>query len=183
KSEAVMGLLNLYIYLIYYLASHAHCVPVNTLRISNASRIAQGPDLSPLIYHVPNSDNTLYILPSDYALPLHGFESSIYGARVYIAHKIAAAQGKAIPPLTPDEDPFVYGPGLTVKITWQSFQGMKLTWTTLAAAMRGLDDCLVKNNQLPFAAVWHVFDSRYEGEVGWGMIGRGKGVRRAGAVS
>ncbi|KAL8927566.1 MAG: hypothetical protein Q9208_002373 [Pyrenodesmia sp. 3 TL-2023] len=174
-----MSLLNFYIFLLFYLISYVHCVPVNPLRITNASSVAQTPDLSPLIYHVPNSHNTLYILPYDYALPPNGFQSSIYGARMYIVHQITAAGGKASVPLTPEQDPFVYGPGLTVKITWQSFPMKRLTWEILAAAMRGLDDCLVKNNQLPFAAAWHVFDSRQKGEVGWGIVGRGNGVQRA----
>ncbi|KAI4207277.1 MAG: hypothetical protein LQ346_000645 [Caloplaca aetnensis] len=178
-----MSLHQLYIIILFHLFYYAHGVPLHPLRILNASSLVQDPDFSPLIYHVPNSHNTLYILPYDYALPSDGFRSSIYGARVYIAHKIADAEGKASLPLPPDEDPFVYGLDLTVKITWQSFRGMKLTWGTLAAAMRGLDDCLVKNNQLAFAAVWHVFDSRQEGEVGWGVIGKGKGLRRAGSVS
>ncbi len=178
-----MPLHDLCMIILFYLFSFAHGVPVYPLQILNASSLTQDPDLSPLIYHVPNSHNTLYILPYDYALPSDGFRSSIYGARVYIAHKIAAAEGKANLPLPPDEDPFVYGPDLTVKITWQSFRGMRLTWGILAAATRGLDDCLVKNNQLSFAAVWHVFDSRLEGEVGWGVIGKGKGLRRAGSVS
>lgn len=179
-----MSLFRLYVFLVFHFLSCACCLPVNSLLVPNASSLSQDPDLSPMIYHVPNTHNTLYILPYNYLLPTDEFQSSIHGARIYIAHRIAAAEGKANVPLPPDQDPFVYGPDLTVKISWQSFQGSKLTWGILAAAMRGLEDCLVKNDHLPFKAVWHVFDGAQEGEVGWGMIGGGRvrGVER-GAVT
>lgn len=104
------------------------------------------------------------------------FESSINGARTYIARKIASADGKANVPLPADQDPYVYGTNLAVKISWQSLQGKKLTWGILAGVMRGLSDCLVKNNQLPLVAVWHVFDEGQGGEVGYGRIWKEKGV-------
>ncbi|KAL9603470.1 MAG: hypothetical protein Q9219_001157 [cf. Caloplaca sp. 3 TL-2023] len=141
------------------------------------------PDLSPLIYHVPGTLNTLYILPHEYALPPDEFAFTIWRVRIYIADKIAVAKGRTNVPIPANKDPYVYGSDSPVQITWQSFQGMKLTWGILAAVMRGLDDCLVKNNHLPFVAVWHVFDGGQEGEVGWGMIGQGKGMRRPGAIT
>ncbi|KAL8656465.1 MAG: hypothetical protein Q9210_000258 [Variospora velana] len=124
------------------------------------------------------ADNSLYIRPYDFDLPPEQFESSINGARIYIAQKIASADGKANVPLPADQDPFVYGPNLAVEISWQSLQGKRLTWGILAGVMRGLSDCLVKNNRLPFVAVWHVFDEGQGGEVGYGRIGKGRGVWR-----
>lgn len=169
-----MSLSNLHISLLVYFAYFAFCIPVNVLPVSDATRLSQNPDLSPLIYHIPNTHNTLYILPYNFALPPDGLESSIRGAIIYIAHQIVA-KGKADLPLPPDQDPFVYGLDLPVEISWQSAREMKLTWRVLAAAMRGLNDCLVKNNHLPFMAIWRVYDRGQQGEVGWGLIGRGKG--------
>ncbi|KAL8719203.1 MAG: hypothetical protein Q9225_003757 [Loekoesia sp. 1 TL-2023] len=163
--------------------SVANCIPVLSLPVKNSTAFSDDPDLSPLIYHVPNTACTLYILPHDYALPPYDFAFSIWRARIYIADKIAASKGKANVPLPPNQDPFVYGPNLPVQISWQSFQGMKLTWGILAAVMRGLDDCLVKNNHLPYVAIWHVFVAGKEGEVGWGTIAEGKGIERPVAIT
>ncbi|KAL8834839.1 MAG: hypothetical protein Q9170_003581 [Blastenia crenularia] len=159
------------------------CKPVFTLPHGNSTNLKDDPDLSPLIYHVPGTLNSLYILPQDYALPPDEFEFAIWRTRAYVADKIASAKGETNVPLPPDQDPKIYGDDSPVRITWQSFHGMKLTWGMLAAAMRGLDDCLVKNNHLPYVAMWHVFDARMESEMGWGTIGKGKGIRRPGAVA
>ncbi|KAL8971052.1 MAG: hypothetical protein Q9197_003481 [Variospora fuerteventurae] len=130
-----------------------------------------------MLCFLPFVYNSLYIRPHDSDLPPEQFESSINGARIYIAHKIASADGQANVPLPADQDPFVYGTNLAVKISWQSLPGKKLTWGILAGVMKGLSDCLVKNNQLPVVAVWHVFEGQ-GGEVGNGRIWKEKGVWR-----
>ncbi|KAI4207034.1 MAG: hypothetical protein LQ348_000721 [Seirophora lacunosa] len=155
-----MALFNFRLLLMLCYLPFAYPVPVRVLSASNAK------------------SNSLYILPHDFDLPPDEFESSIYGARVYIAHKIASAEGEANVPLPADQDPFVYGPNLAVNVSWQSLHGKRLTWGILAGVMRGLSDCLVKNNQLPYVAVWHVFDEGQGGEVGWGSIGKGRGMQR-----
>ena len=172
-----MRIFNLGISFAFYFISFAYCNPVVTLPVENSTTLVSTPDLSPLIYHVPGSRCTLYILPQDYILPVDEFEYSIWRARVYIADKIASLKGRADTPLPPGQDPFIYGADTPVEISWQSYHGTKMTWGMLAAVMRGLYDCLVKNNHLPYVAVWHVFVAGYEGEVGWGTIrpGRGRG--------
>ncbi|KAI4174313.1 MAG: hypothetical protein LQ343_002452 [Gyalolechia ehrenbergii] len=154
--------------------------PVKFLPVTNLTSLTNDdPDLSPLVYHIPGTHDSLYIRPHDYALPENDFAIAIWRARVYIADMIASEKGKTNVPLPPDQDPKTYGSDLPVQISWQSSLGMKLTWGVLAAVMRGLDDCLVRNNHLPYVVVWHVFNSGQEDEVGWGMIGTG----RPGAIS
>ncbi|KAL8943491.1 MAG: hypothetical protein Q9216_001026 [Gyalolechia sp. 2 TL-2023] len=161
--------------LVYFVLS-AHCIPVTTLPLKNLTTLTNDdPDLSPLVYHVPGTPNSIYVRPHDYPLPESDFEYAIWRARVYVTDKIASARGKANVPLPPDQDPKTYGSDMPVQISWQSSPGKKLTWGILAAVMRGLDDCLVKNNHVPYVAVWHVFSSEQEGEVGWGMISKGTG--------
>ncbi|KAL9026991.1 MAG: hypothetical protein Q9196_004425 [Gyalolechia fulgens] len=141
------------------------------------------PDLSPLVYHLPGTTNSIYIQPYNYALPKDDFALAIWRAMVYIADKIASDKGISDVPLPPDEDPKTYGSNLRVQTSWQSSPGMKLTWGVLAAVMRGLYDCLVKNNHLPYVAVWHVFDRGKEEAIGWGMIARGKLTSRLRTIS
>ncbi|KAI4148748.1 MAG: hypothetical protein L6R39_002705 [Caloplaca ligustica] len=169
-----------YVLLVSYFVSLACCLPVDALAVSNATRLSQVPDLSPLIYHIPGTSNTLYILPYDFPLPPEEFISSIHGARIYIAHKIAVG-AKIDTPLPPDQDPFVYGLNLGVKISWRSIHGKRFTWTALGAAIRGLDDCLVKNNHLPYVVAWHVYDGGQE--IGRGVIGIGRGIGRVGTIT
>lgn len=168
---------------IVYLASMISNAPAAFLLLKNLTSFLNGdPDLSPLVYHIPGTPSSLYIRPYNYALPDNDFALAIFRARVYTTDKIAAAKGKTNTPLPPDQDPGIYGPDWTVQISWQSHPGMKLTWGILAAVMRGLDDCLVKNNHLPYVAVWHVFSDGYEEEVGWGVIEKGKGGEETGLV-
>lgn len=164
----------IFVHLVHFI-SFISCIPVNFLSLKNLTSFPNGdPDLSPLIYHIPGTSNSLYIRPYNYPLPSHDFGIALWRVKVYVADKIAAAKGRTNVPLPPDQDPGIYGLESPVQISWQSYPGATLTWGILAAAMRGLDDCLVKNNHLPYVAVWHVFNSDYEEEVGWGTIETGK---------
>lgn len=180
SSTITMQLPTFSIACLVYLLSLVYCSPVKFLPVTNLTSLTNDdPDLSPLVYHIPGTHDSLYIRPHDYALPENDFAIAIWRARVYIADMIASEKGKTNVPLPPDQDPKTYGSDLPVQISWQSSLGMKLTWGVLAAVMRGLDDCLVRNNHLPYVVVWHVFNSGQEDEVGWGMIGTG----RPGAIS
>lgn len=109
------------------------------------------------------------------------FSSTIRETRLFIAGLIPTSSFRPDSRLPQDKDPFEYPRPETlsrVAITWQSKRGGYLTWGILAAVMKGLEDCLVKNNQLPWVATWHVFDRGQKGEVGWGMVGRGKALAR-----
>lgn len=179
---------HLMILLMFHLVSLIHCRPRGPpLQLpQNQTASLRGPDLSPLIYHVPNTHNTLLIRLHDDALPHGAFSSTIREARLFIAGVMATSRFRPDSRLPPDIDPFEYPrpEALSpVSITWQSQQEGYLTWGILAAAMKGLDDCLVKNDQLPWVATWHVFDGRQKGEVGWGMVGRGDGFVRTVADS
>ncbi|KAL9001559.1 MAG: hypothetical protein Q9169_000134 [Polycauliona sp. 2 TL-2023] len=141
----------------------------------------RGPDLSPLIYHIPNTHNTLLIRLHNYPLPIVAFASTIRDARLFIAGAIASTSIRPDSRLPTDRDPFEFPRSETpskVSVRWQSGQDHHLTWGILAVVMKGLEDCLVKNDQLPWVATWHVFDGGQEGEVGWGMIGWWKGTTR-----
>lgn len=167
--------------LMFHLSSLIHCMPrAPPLHLTkNLTASLQSPDFSPLIYHIPNTHNTLLIRLHDYALPIGAFSSIIRDARLFIAGVIATSSFRPDSRLPPDKDPFEYPRPETlskVSITWQSKPGSYLTWGILAAAMKGLEDCLVKNDQLPWVATWHVFDGGQKGEVGWGMVGRGKAL-------
>ncbi|KAI4250433.1 MAG: hypothetical protein L6R40_000031 [Gallowayella cf. fulva] len=165
------------VWLIVYLFTFAHCLPAAPSRAHTVG-LTQGPDLSPLVYHIPNTHNTLYIQLHDYPLPPVAFAFTIREARGFIRRVTRDSHAGPDTRLPPDKDPFEYPPAepmSPVTITWESRKGYSLTWGILAVAMKGLDDCLVKNNQLPWLATWHIFDEDQGGEVGRGVVGRGKG--------
>ena len=171
------------IFLNLFSSSLIHCVPgaIPLHLTKNLTASLQAPDLSPLIYHIPNTHDTLLIRLRDYPLPFNAFGLTIREARLFIAGVLASSDIRPDTRLPPDKDPFEYprsGPLSLVSITWQSKQKKYLTWSILAAAMKGLEDCLVKNDQLPWVATWHIFDEGQRGEVGWGTVGKGKGFVR-----
>ena len=158
-----------------WLSSMTHCMP--PALPFHLSKNLTGPDLSPLICHIPNTHDTLLIRVHNYPLPFIAFASTIREARHYIAGVLATTSFRPDSRLPPEQDPseFPRSDMLSqVSITWQSKEYSELTWGILAAAMKGLEDCLVINDQLPWVVSWHVFDGAQRGEVGYGVIGRGK---------
>ncbi|KAL8782240.1 MAG: hypothetical protein Q9213_005570 [Squamulea squamosa] len=142
----------------------------------------QGPDLSPYIYHIPKTRNTLLIRLHDDPLPINAFGFTIREARILIADVLATHGYRSGDRLPQDKDPSEYpkpGSLAPVSITWQSRQGSFLTWGILAAALKGLEDCLVMNDRLPWVVTWYIFDGPQGGEVGWGTVARGKGHTRS----
>ena len=157
------------------LLSLTHCMP--PALPFHLTKNLTGPDLSPLIYHIPNTHNTLLIRLNNYPLPFIAFASTIRDARLFIAGVLATTSVRPDSRLPPEKDPFEFPRSDTrsqMSITWQSKKYRHLTWGILAAAMKGLEDCLVINDQLPWVVSWHVFDRAQGGEVGYGMIGRDK---------
>ena len=122
-----------------------------------------------MAYLMCNRHNTLYIQPYPVPLPLTAFATLINRARIFVAYQIASLQGQTDVPLPPNRDPYIFGaPNTPVQVTWQSKQDKKMTWGELAAALRGLEDCLVKNQKEPYVSAWHLFG--LEGVIGSGMI-------------
>lgn len=60
-----------------------------------------------------------------------------------------------------------------MKISWQSSSSdSKMTWGELAAALRGLDDCVVRNQQESLVNIWRIYGTM--GEIGWGQVDFGR---------
>lgn len=162
----------------FYLCPSIHSLPAiipDPFRLTNISHSLIGKtEPSPLIYHIPNTHNTLYIQPTRVRLPPSGVAASLWSARIFVAHEIVIRQGNADIPLPSDQDPGQYQPrGSVVKVSWQSsFPDRQMTWGKLAATLRGLEDCIVRNQQEPFVNVWRVYGTM--GEVGWGRVGFGR---------
>ncbi|KAL8690795.1 MAG: hypothetical protein Q9218_003844 [Villophora microphyllina] len=166
--------LDVVLILLFYLYSSAYSVPAvfsNPLGLTNTSHLLLGkPDLSPMIYHIPHTHNTLYIQTTATPLPPSALAATLWNARVFVTNQIAILQGNADVPLPSDMDPGHYqAGGSVVKVSWQSSSAdKKMTWGDLRATLRGLHDCLVKNQQESVVNVWHVFGMM--GELGWGQI-------------
>ncbi|KAL9583605.1 MAG: hypothetical protein Q9212_002601 [Teloschistes hypoglaucus] len=162
----------------FYLYPSVYSLPAiipESFRLTNISHLLHGKtDPPPLIYHIPNTHNTLYIQPTPVHLPPSGIAATLWSARVFVANQIAIRQGNADIPLPSDQDPGKYQPrGSVVKVSWRSsLPDKQMTWGELAATLRGLEDCIVRNQQEPFVNVWRVYGTM--GELGWGRVEFGR---------
>ncbi|KAL9579311.1 MAG: hypothetical protein Q9203_006751 [Teloschistes exilis] len=105
----------------FYLCPSIHSLPAiipDSFRLTNISHSLHGKtEPPPLIYHIPNTHNTLYIQPAPVRLPPRGIAASLWSARNFVAHEIAIRQGNADIPLPSDQDPGQYqARGSVVKI-------------------------------------------------------------------
>ena len=130
--------------------------------VSILTRNGTGTNHDAVICHVGNTRTSLYIQLYDEvdATPMR---NAITNAQRWVLTVIRASGDSWLPKR---EDPFSYDDKLGAHITARSTQNHHLTWGILGNALKGLQDCVIRNEWYQ-DAVFQIFDGP------WGHVGDG----------